>query len=65
MSDDPVSLGEDGAIRWRGVVKSPDDAERLADHFERIAEDHDWFGPIAQRYASDLRNAIRIQEDSQ
>jgi uncharacterized ferredoxin-like protein len=64
MDSDPVSIGEDGAIFWRGAYRSTEDAERLAEHFERIAEDHDWFEPIARDYAQSLRNAIAIQEDS-
>lgn len=60
MSDDPVSLGEDGAIRWRGVVKSPDDAARIARVFEAVKPD-DWFYTIAQQYALSLRRAIQEQ----
>ena len=61
--DDPVSIGEDGAIFWHHAWKSREDAERLAVHFESVRAD-DWFYRHAQLYAKSLRNAIAIQEDS-
>jgi hypothetical protein len=63
MTDNPVSLREDGEIMWRGVWKSPEEAARLAETFEAVS-DNDWFRELASAYAKSLRNAIAIQEDS-
>lgn len=62
MSDDPVSITSDGQIAWRGFYKSPEDAAKLAAHFETIQPD-DWFYPTAQSYAIALREAIQTQAD--
>ena len=51
----PVSVRK-GAIFWRGFWRSPDEARRLAEQFEGVT---DWFKPTAQRYAADLRRALK------
>ncbi len=45
----------DGQIFWRGIYKSPEEAERLAAHFDGVS---DWFKPDARRFARELRAAL-------
>lgn len=56
--DSPVSI-RDGAIFWHDAFKSPDDAARLAEEFERVLAG-DWFAPFSLKYAADLRTAIDL-----
>ena len=56
----PVTLAEDGAILWRGVYRSTDDAAKLADQFEHVSQ-NDWFHELAASYALALRKAIQEQ----
>jgi hypothetical protein len=57
----PVTLAEDGAILWRGVYRSAEDAAKLAQQFEHVSR-NDWFHDLAASYALALRKAIQEQE---
>jgi hypothetical protein len=61
MGDCPVALADDGAILWRGMFKSPEDAAKLAQQFEHVSR-NDWFHDLAASYALALRKAIQEQE---
>lgn len=60
--EDIACTFEDGEIYWRGCWKSREDAEALAEHFERDLTG-DWFAPFAANFARQIRTAIAAYDD--
>lgn len=58
MTDEAATV-RDGKVFWRGSYMRREDAERLADLWERTT---DWFRPTATEYARQLREALAQTE---
>jgi len=64
MSESTTITVRDGAIWWHGIHKSPQEAERLRDEFERQGNEQSWWASTARKYASALTDALeQVRED--